>query len=283
MPTPPDLEEVLVMFGFSRNPPVVSDDVSALDVVFVLDTTGSMGPLLQAAREQMTALLSQLGSESSLRVGFVEYRDHPPQDRVLTRVTPFSSDLKSAQKTVNSFSASGGGDGPEAVFDGIVAATQMEWRKHARRIAVLIGDAPPHGVGAPGDGFPRGCPCGETPDSVSARCEEARVTLYALGLQPGLEAHFTLLAASTGGEFWSVRGGSYPLRSRGKNGSELGPMEQLKMILETEASHLGFDRRTLEAFRAAPEARADELAETLGCGRGSVAASLARLGRRELI
>ena len=237
-----------MMFGFSRTPPILSDDVSALDVVFVLDTTGSMGPLLQAAREQMTTLLSRLGNESSLRVGFVEYRDHPPQDTVLTRVHPFVAELNRAQKTVNAFSAQGGGDGPEAVFDGIVAATQMEWRKHARRIAVLIGDAPPHGVGASGDGFARGCPCGETPASVSARCEEARLTVYSLGLQPGVEPHFTLLAASTGGEFWSVRGGSYPLRSRAKNASELAPMEQLKMILETEASHLEFDRRTLQAF-----------------------------------
>ncbi|BCM88457.1 hypothetical protein IAD21_00288 [Abditibacteriota bacterium] len=265
-----------------RSSPVVLDDVSALDIAFVLDTTGSMTPLLQAAREHMTSLLSQLASESSLRVGFVEYRDHPPQDKLLTRVVPFSSDLKSAQKTIEAFSAQGGGDGPEAVFDGIVAATQMEWRRHARRIAVLIGDAPPHGVGARGDGFPRGCPCGETPDSVSARCEEARVTLYALGLQPDVDPHFELLAASTGGEFWSAHGG-YHERNRKPNGSYLPPMERLKLILEAEAAHLQQDRLTLRAFQDAPGALSDEIAEKLGCGRGTIAASLARLGRRELI
>jgi hypothetical protein len=258
------------------------DEIRALDLAFVLDTTGSMGPLLQAAREHMTALLSQLSSEASLRVGFVEYRDHPPQDKLLTRVHPFSSDLKKAQKVVEKFKADGGGDGPEAVFDGVVEATKMPWRTHARRIAVLIGDAPPHGVGASGDTFRGGCPCGETPDSVSAKCEETRVMLYALGLLPGLENHFGSLAAATGGEFWESVSHHYGRRNSTKNGA-VAPMERLKAILELEAAHLEFDDRVLQQAKANPDALVDELATTLECGRSTIAASLARLGRRDLI
>jgi len=253
-----------------------SNEVDGLDLVFVLDTTGSMGPLLQAAREQMTTLLSSLAGEASLRVGFVEYRDHPPQDTLLTRVHDFSPDLRVAQKAVDGFSAQGGGDGPEAVFDGVVAATEMNWRRHARRLIVLIGDAPPHGVGARGDGFPKGCPCGETPASVSAKCEEARVTLYALGLQREVEKPFEWLATSTGGEFW--------LATHSRAGSsDQSPMARLRALLDGEAAHLQFDRQTLALWNESPGTSVDELAQTRGCGRGSIASSLARLGRRELI
>ncbi len=260
------------------------DDLSALDVACVLDTTGSMGPLLHAAQSHLTALLRELSAGAtgalSLRVGFVEYRDHPPQDTVLTRVHAFTSDLKRAQKTVDGFRAQGGGDGPEAVFDGIVAAIDgLNWRHHAQRVAVLIGDAPPHGMGAGGDGFRQGCPCGETPDSVSARAENARITLYAIGLQPNLERFFEPLAAPTGGQFWHSSLG----HNRGRGSDNNDPIERLKSLLEAERAHIDFDRRVLEMGAPALQMSNDELAQKLETSRSAIAASRARLGRRELI
>ena len=42
--------------------------------------------------------------------------------------------------------AAGGGDGPEAVTAGMVGAlTELEWRRGAAKMVVLIADAPPHG------------------------------------------------------------------------------------------------------------------------------------------
>ena len=42
--------------------------------------------------------------------------------------------------------ASGGGDGPEAVTAGMAASlTDLEWRRDAAKMVVLITDAPPHG------------------------------------------------------------------------------------------------------------------------------------------
>lgn len=40
-----------------------------------------------------------------------------------------------------------GGDGPEAVTAGLKAAMELEWRPAASKMAVLIADAPPHGIG----------------------------------------------------------------------------------------------------------------------------------------
>ena len=262
----------------------VPDDLSALDVACVLDTTGSMGSLLHAAQTHLTELLRELSAGAthalSLRVGFVEYRDHPPQDTMTTRVHAFTDDLKRAQKTVDGFRAQGGGDGPEAVFDGIVAAVdELDWRNHAQRVAVLIGDAPPHGMGAGGDGFRQGCPCGETPDSVSARAENARITLYAIGLQPNLERYFEPLAAPTGGQFWHSPLG----HTRGRGGDNADPIARLKSLLEAERAHMDFDRRVLELGAPALALSNDELAQKLETSRSAIAASRARLGRRELI
>lgn len=54
------------------------------------------------------------------------------------------SEIKANLKTLY---ASGGGDGPEAVTAAMYALTEMEWRQRATRMAVLIADAPPHGIG----------------------------------------------------------------------------------------------------------------------------------------
>lgn len=43
--------------------------------------------------------------------------------------------------------AAGGGDGPEAVTSAMAACLiELEWRREAARMVVLIADAPPHGT-----------------------------------------------------------------------------------------------------------------------------------------
>jgi hypothetical protein len=49
-----------------------------------------------------------------------------------------------------------GGDGPEAIADALDAVLKLSWRPEAVKMCVLIADAPPHGLGTAGDGFPNG-------------------------------------------------------------------------------------------------------------------------------
>ncbi|MBV9228987.1 MAG: VWA domain-containing protein, partial [Chloroflexi bacterium] len=133
-----------------------TNELNALDLAFVVDTTGSMSGLIQTAKQQMIAMVDELlkTRKVAMRLGVVEYRDHPPQDRSFVfRSYPFTSNWKEAQKAINALTADGGGDGPEAVLDGVLAACrELQWRTFARRLVVLVGDAPPHGTGAGGDG-----------------------------------------------------------------------------------------------------------------------------------
>jgi len=203
-----------------------------------------------------------------MQLGVVEYRDHPPQDRMVYRVHRLTGNLKEAKKTIGTLRPDGGGDEPEAVLAGIVAACEeLSWRPHARRMAALVGDAPPHGVGCPGDAFPHGCPSGETIESVSAKAEEARVTLYALGLTRNCAASFERISRLTGGRFF-----------RADRADEA--MKQMKDILQKEFGQLDFDRQVHGAWEAMTDPGVDRLAEQLGAAPSQVASAVCRLQSR---
>ncbi|MCI0463851.1 MAG: VWA domain-containing protein [Gemmataceae bacterium] len=248
-------------------------DLNAVDLAFVVDTTGSMGNLIGAAQKQMIDLIEGVSraADIDLRLGVVEYRDHPPQDQMVYRAYPFTANLKTARATINQLAAAGGGDGPESVLDGVLAACrELKWRAHALRLAVLVGDSPPHGVGSAGDGFPKGCPCGQTIDSVTAAVEEARVTLYALGLTACATDSFGRLARATGGEFFAAEQAEAALK-------------RLQEILAAEFRELEFDRRVLAERQASPALPLADLAARLESSRPAVSRAVSRLGARGLL
>ena len=133
------------------DPPFIdpaSNDRSRIDVVFVLDTTGSMGGLIQAAREKIWSIATTLASARpapEIRMGLVAYRDRG--DAYVTRVVDLSSDLDSMYATLMDFQADGGGDGPESVNQALHDAVhKISWSQQAGtyKVVFLVGDAPPH-------------------------------------------------------------------------------------------------------------------------------------------
>ena len=80
--------------------------------------------------------------------------------------------------------AEGGGDGPEAVADGLHAVLKLSWRAESTKICVLIADAPPHGLNRSSDGFPNGCPDGLDPIKIVREMAEKHITLYVAGVEP---------------------------------------------------------------------------------------------------
>lgn len=249
------------------------NEINAVDLAFVVDTTGSMGGLIAAAQNQMVTMLRELtqAADVNLWLGVVEYRDHPPQDTMVYQVHAFTDDLQKAQKTIMGLKANGGGDAPEAVLDGIVAAcNELAWWQHSRRLMVLVGDAPPHGVGAGGDAFSQGCPCGETIASVTRLAEERRVTIHSLGLTPAVNESFGEISYLTGGQFFSAQ-------QAGK------AIEHIATLLKMEFADLDLDRRVLALRRSEPDMVVEEVAERLTVSRHAVSTSLVRLLSRDLI
>lgn len=139
---PPALAEQTVA------PAQVNAERPILDVVFVLDTTGSMGGLLEGAKQKIWSIASRMADGKPtprVRVGLVAYRDQG--DAYVTKVFQLSEDLDDVYKNLRAFQADGGGDGPEAVQVALAdAVDKMQWSdsKRAAKMVFLVGDAPAH-------------------------------------------------------------------------------------------------------------------------------------------
>jgi Mg-chelatase subunit ChlD len=119
-----------------------------VEVVFCLDTTGSMGGLIQAAKQKIWAISNQIAAgkpSPRLKVGLVAYRDR--KDQYVTKLFDLTDDLDSIHGHLQGLSAGGGGDFPESVNQALdEAVTKIGWSKDAKtlKLIFLVGDAPPH-------------------------------------------------------------------------------------------------------------------------------------------
>jgi Mg-chelatase subunit ChlD len=137
----------------AKNIPIDPVHISAnenpkVDVVFVLDTTGSMGGLIEAAKEKIWSIATTMASAQQtpeIRIGLVGYRDRG--DAYVTKVVDLSGDLDSVYAALMDFEAGGGGDTPESVNEALYDAVhKMSWseQEQAYQVIFLVGDAPPH-------------------------------------------------------------------------------------------------------------------------------------------
>jgi len=119
-----------------------------VDVVFVLDTTGSMSGLIQTAKDKIWSIATTMASAQptpDIRVGLVAYRDRG--DAYVTKVIDLSDDLDSVYANLMDFEAGGGGDTPESVNEALNdAVNKMSWSQgsQAYQVIFVVGDAPPH-------------------------------------------------------------------------------------------------------------------------------------------
>lgn len=119
-----------------------------IDVVFVLDTTSSMGGLIQSAKDNIWSIARTMASAQPtpvMRMGLVAFRDRG--DAYVTRITDLSTDLDSMYATLMDYRAEGGGDGPESVNQALYDAVhRLAWSQDgdAYKVIFLVGDAPPH-------------------------------------------------------------------------------------------------------------------------------------------
>lgn len=182
-------------------------DNAALDITFVIDATGSMSSYIHAAQQTIKKVVNDLVSteQADVRFALISYRDHPPQETsYVVNTSEFTNDITEMRANLDAISASGGGDTPEAVVDGLAAAGRLQWREKATKVCLLIADAPPHGLEAHGDSFANGCPCGLDPIVVCRSLAEMGITLYVLGCEPSItpyKSFFMTLANITGGQY----------------------------------------------------------------------------------
>lgn len=120
--------------------------VKQLDLMLMVDTTGSMGDELNYLKEELDYVIKQVSAENealSIRVSVNFYRDKG--DEYVVRESGFTENINEAVAKLEKQSAAGGGDYPEAVHDALDSiVNNRDWRDNAVKICFFVLDAPPH-------------------------------------------------------------------------------------------------------------------------------------------
>ncbi len=169
-----------------------------LDVVFCVDTTGSMGDEIDVVKEQMRQMVADIVAgepKPDVRFGLVIYRDRG--DEYVTKTHELIGDVEEVTARINAIVANGGRDYPESMNEALhVAVQDMNWdlATGTGRLLLLIADAPPHMDY-------------ENDYDYRKECEEALArgividTIGCSGLQDADQAIFEEIASLTLGEF----------------------------------------------------------------------------------
>lgn len=135
--------------------------MNKVDLLFIVDVTGSMGSFINEAQQCMRLMLTNLSKSKNidLQVGLSLYRDHPSQNSSFVTVTFSLDSVENLQDKINSIEVDEGGGDWSASLDGIInGVINMKWRENSNRIAFLIGDAQTQGM----FGNRKHCLCGKT-------------------------------------------------------------------------------------------------------------------------
>jgi len=135
-----------------------------IDVVFVVDGTESMGPLLERVKLRILALDGEIEEElrrskrmlDSLRVRLIVFRDlyeHQESAFELTKFFDLPTQRAEFENAVKGIEAFGGGDAPESGLEALFLAMRSAWRNEPedlkrRHIILLFTDQDAHDLGA---------------------------------------------------------------------------------------------------------------------------------------
>lgn len=140
------LEHTVVLEGAANSPP-------ALDVLFLVDGTGSMSDEIERLKANLISISEQmeaLPASPDVRFAMTVYRDQG--EAFVTRTFDFTDDVTAFSEAIAEVTADGGGDTPESLNAGLhEALTLPAWRTDDTvKLVFLIADAPPHLSGEPG-------------------------------------------------------------------------------------------------------------------------------------
>ncbi len=229
-----------------------------IEVVFVLDTTGSMSGLLEGAKQKIWAIANRLASgepRPELRVGLVAYRDRG--DEYVTRKSDFSGDMDAVYAELLAYQAGGGGDTPEHVGQGLHdALNAMQWSAgdNVLRLVFLVGDAPPH------DDYQDGMTTAEL--AAQARAKGIVINTIQCGSMAETTPAWQRIAAATGGQFASIAqdGGvvavatPYDVQLQALNNELAGTVLSWGSVSQKMASQVKLGNRASMSASAAAEA-----------------------------
>ena len=155
-------------------------ELKAVDIVFLIDTSGSMSPYMKGVKrfvrkilwDAQKCLTQYLVDEVEvLLVGLVTYKDHDQEGKTyVSKVdVDLTSNFESFKDTLMKVKVEGGKDEPEAVLDGLnEVVNNISWRENSFKFVYHVLDAPAHGKqlnNCTDDQYSE-CPCGVVYDDI---------------------------------------------------------------------------------------------------------------------
>ena len=117
-----------------------------VDLIMVIDTTGSMKPYLRAIKSEIKTISKNVISKNeNSRIGFMLYRD--TKDKYLTKKIEFNNNIEEIERESKYFHADGGGDKAEPMYEAIQQTLEKFEFQNENRIIVVITDAKPKVIG----------------------------------------------------------------------------------------------------------------------------------------
>ena len=124
----------------------VAEERKTLDLMFMIDTTGSMGDELEYLKEELKDVIRRVSNANAgmrIRLSVNFYRDEG--DEYVVKYFAFTEDIDQALDNLRAQYSSGGGDTPEAVDTALEnAVTGHEWYEDSVKLLFFVLDAPPH-------------------------------------------------------------------------------------------------------------------------------------------
>lgn len=241
-----------------------------IDVVFVIDTTGSMRNLIEGAKRKVWSIVNELASGKptpQIRCGLVAYRDK--HEDYITQVTDLTADLDAVYTKLRAFSAKGGGDMPEHVNRGLHDAVhKIKWSesKKALKIIFLVGDAPAH------TDYDNDVQYGET--CVAAIKKGIVINTVRCGNNPHCARHWKDIADRAEGTFVTISQGGGMVAVKTPFDERLAALQR-----KLDGGRMAFGRRDFrERSRGEAEKELKKLAEADGESKAARASYKAKAG-----
>ena len=170
------------------------------DIVWVVDTTRSMGPYIERVREIMNRVSGEIAKNKSfgdkVAFGVWGYRDSATIEGLEYVTNNFTPQLQSAQDFVKTISSVKETNVDSVTFDEDLfsgvndAVKNTAWRDNTIRIVILVGDAPGHQEGHEWN------VSGLNQETMRHIADDNGITLFAIHIKPQKTKKYNKIAAN---------------------------------------------------------------------------------------
>jgi hypothetical protein len=158
---------------------------TSLDLLFIIDATGSMGPYIDQVKQNIINIMNRIPFECpgiNINLGFIAYRDEYDIKRNDIVNIEFTQNFLQLENKIKNVFPVANTDYPEEVAWGIEKALEKNWESEAR-YSILIADAPCHGLKyhdteIMDDEYPNGVPGRKNIEVLIKELAEKNVSLY---------------------------------------------------------------------------------------------------------